>query len=420
MFSVADNLFAGYLIMPDKLDWLNKHFVLLKHKTVQETADTSHYKIPFEQRELAQNNPQAEDYIRALAQKGCYPEASEFLAYNIHQRALAWWAYCCVLSLQKELLQVPHKPRDISEIGVRKKPEIPDWAKMPQDQPVDYKSDPEYIRLQSELGNIKVSTEKLIERLPPGLWEEHLALRKRLYGEFKKVVGMDPDELMTYALDQVKKVNAQKEACENSAPVYKMREELEAKIEKIRQGTISRIKEALPKKSPAELREQAENAMDAVYACITAPTEKNAADCLNAGNACPEIPEGLAALVSFWCYGNLTPNVDRVIKTPPELAPNGMKGLLLKCALTPGGTRGFRERTRLYFEIGKEVVFGHNNWTEFMKNENPPHRRLNLDAFDGYLGDKAPVKAEEAPAGEEASAQKPPVSEPKKFERFKG
>ena len=121
--------------MPDKLDWLNEHFVLMKHRTVQEETVNSHYKIPFEQRELAKQNPLAEDYLKKLAEQELFPLASDFLAFNIHQRALAWWAYCCVLSVEKELLEKPHKPVDISEIGVRKKPEIPDWAKMPEEKP---------------------------------------------------------------------------------------------------------------------------------------------------------------------------------------------------------------------------------------------------------------------------------------------
>ena len=122
--------------MPDNLDWLNEHFVLMKHKTVQEAVGNSHYKIPFEQRELAAQNPLAEDYLKKLAEGGLYQKASEFLAFNIHQRALAWWAYCCVLSIKKELLEKPHKPRDISDIGVKKAPEIPDWAKNPRSSPM--------------------------------------------------------------------------------------------------------------------------------------------------------------------------------------------------------------------------------------------------------------------------------------------
>ena len=405
--------------MPDKLDWLNEHFVLMKHKTVQEAAVNSHYKIPFEQRDLAQQNPLAEDYLKKLAESELYPQASEFLAFNIHQRALAWWAYCCVLSIEKELLEVPHKPRDISDIGVRKKPEIPDWAKMPEDKPVDYKSNPDYIKLQNDLSNIRMNTEKLIQQLPPGIWEKHLELRKKVYAEFKKIVGKDPDELMADALEQVDKIKALKEESEAKAPIYKMKKELEEKIEKIRQDTVSKIKAAVPVKSPEETKEQTGIAMDAVYACITAPTDENAQACLNAGNACPETPEGLTSLIAFWCYGNLTPQMEQVVKTPPELAPNGMKGLLLKCALAPGGTRKFQERMQLYFDIGREVAFGKNNWSEFMKDRVPPHKKPGLEEFAGYLGKKAADMPMAAVNPAAPGAEKPAPAAPK-FERFKG
>ncbi|MEE3422617.1 MAG: hypothetical protein VZR11_07950 [Succinimonas sp.] len=404
--------------MPDKLDWLNEHFVLMKHRTVQEVTVNSHYKIPFEQRELAKQNPLAEDYLKKLAEQELFPLASDFLAFNIHQRALAWWAYCCVLSVEKELLEKPHKPVDISEIGVRKKPEIPDWAKMPEEKPVDYKSNPDYIRLQNDLSNIKMNTERLIQQLPPGIWEKHLALRKQVYAEFKKVVGKDPDELMADALEQVDKIKALKDESEAKAPIYKMKKELEEKIEKIRKETVAQIKAAVTEKSPAEIKEQTGEAMDAVYACITAPTDENAQACLNAGNACPETPEGLTALIAFWSYGNLTPKMDQVVKTPPELAPNGMKGLLLKCALAPGGTRKFQERMKLYFEIGREVGFGKNNWSEFMKDRVPPHKKPGLSEFDGLLGKKAPANPQPVAETPESVSEKSAAAP--KFERFKG
>ncbi len=396
--------------MPDNLDWLNEHFVLMKHKTVQEAVGNSHYKIPFEQRELAAQNPLAEDYLKKLAEGGLYQKASEFLAFNIHQRALAWWAYCCVLSIKKELLEKPHKPRDISDIGVKKAPEIPDWAKKPEIKPYDYKSNPDYIKMQTDLSTIKVQTEELIKKLPPGVWEQHVELKKKVYAEFKKIVGMDPDEMMTKALSQVDEILAMPAEAEQKAPIYKMKKELEDKIEKIRLDTIAKIKEAVPVKCEGELLEQTENAMDAIYACITAPTDQNATNCLNCGNECPETNEGLASLIAFWTYGNLTPNMDQVVKAPPELAPNGMKGLLMKCALTEGGTRSFKERMQLYFDIGREVAFGQNNWSEFMKDREPPHKKPGLSEFAGFLGRKT----------EPASAADHPADEPRKFERFKG
>lgn len=70
--------------------------------------------------------------------------------------------------------------------------------------------------------------------------------------------------------------------------------------------------------------------MDSSYAYIVAPNDLNALNCLNLGNLCPDLPEGLLSLVCFWSYGNMTPNVDNsmVVKTPPGLAANGLNSLL--------------------------------------------------------------------------------------------
>ncbi len=110
--------------------------------------------------------------------------------------------------------------------------------------------------------------------------------------------------------------------------------------------------------------------------------------------------------------------MDQVVKTPPELAPNGMKGLLLKCALTPGGTRKFQERMKLYFEIGREVGFGKNNWSEFMKDRVPPHKKPGLSEFDGLLGKKAPANPQPVAETPESVSEKSAAAP--KFERFKG
>lgn len=80
--------------MTDKLDWLNQHFVLQRHQKVQEVIEQENYKLPFELREIAQKFPLADDFIKDLTEKKLYKQASEFLAYNLHQRAVDWWGYC--------------------------------------------------------------------------------------------------------------------------------------------------------------------------------------------------------------------------------------------------------------------------------------------------------------------------------------
>ncbi len=401
--------------MPDKLDWLNEHFVLLKYRTVAEVVENCRYKVPFELRKTADEHPLAEDFLKQLAEAENYQKASEFLAFNLHQRALAWWGYCCVLSVKNELFEIPFEPRDISDIGTHKNPELPEWAKMPEPEKMDYKTNPDYIKLQQEISAIKAKNEELIKMLPPGIWERHMELRKNIYEKFKSIVGMDPEEMLA---DAIKKVEEFKEPAfvnEEKSPVFQMKRELDAKIEAIRKKTVETIKAAVPSKSREELKEQTDNAMDAVYAGITAPTDENATRCLNLGNACPETHEGLLSLLTFWCYGNLTPNMEQIVRTPPELPPTGLNSLLLKCALTEGGTREFKERMKLYFEIGREVVFGINNWSEFLTEMEPPHHKIGHGGFTGVIG-KVPDDASMKQAAEKALND----AGNKKFERFRG
>lgn len=136
--------------------------------------------------------------------------------------------------------------------------------------------------------------------------------------------------------------------------------------------------------------------MDSSYAYIVAPNDLNALNCLNLGNLCPDLPEGLLSLVCFWSYGNMTPNVDNnktmVIKTPPGLAANGLNSLLLMCALAKGGTRKYAERVKLYFEIGKEIAYGHNVWSVHVANKLPPHKDISDKRFTGLVGDNEAFK----------------------------
>lgn len=75
--------------MADELDWLNEHFVLQNNLTVSEVIEKQNYKLPFELRETALKYPMSEDFVKALVSQGKFKQASEFLAYNLHLRALA-------------------------------------------------------------------------------------------------------------------------------------------------------------------------------------------------------------------------------------------------------------------------------------------------------------------------------------------
>ena len=184
--------------MADKLDWLNEHFVLQNNLTVSEVIEKQNYKLPFELRETALKYPMSEDFVKALVSQGKFKQASEFLAYNLHRRALAWWGYCVVLSLTKELHDSPAKERDISEIGKPKKLEVPDWAKeIPSDEKsFAEKFEEELAKLEKTKETALKKAEESLEKAGPEAKAIFYEAKKMVWDLFKKEVGMDPDEFM--------------------------------------------------------------------------------------------------------------------------------------------------------------------------------------------------------------------------------
>lgn len=378
--------------MADKLDWLNRHYVLQHHLKVQEVVEQENYKLPFELRELAQKYPQSEDFVKELSSQKQYKQASEFLAYNLHQRALDWWGYCVVLSLMKELQQSPSKPRDLADIGKPKSFSIPDWAKMPEEheKPLAEKFTEELAKLEGQKQEAQKKAMESLDLAGPEVKELFFAAKKLVWDMFKKECGYDPEEFVQKSIDDaIEFSKTHVDFDETKTPIYKASEDLKAKIEQIRQETIDTIKKAVPQKSPEELKTQKSSAMDAAYSFIVAPNDANAKRCLAIGNTCPDIPEGLLCLICFWSFGNLTPDTEQVVKTPAGLASNGLNSLLLMCSLAEGGTRKFDERVELYFNIGQEIGFGINNFSDFIKNPEMPHQKLSEpNSFDGCLAHK--------------------------------
>lgn len=382
--------------MADKLDWLNEHFVLQNNLTVSEVVEHQNYKLPFELKETAQKYPMSEDFVKALAAQGKFKQASEFLAYNLHRRALAWWGYCMVLSLEKELHDSPAKPRDISDIGKPKKLEVPNWA---QENPAEEKNfaqkfEDELEKLNKTRDFALKKAEESLEKAGPEAKAIFNEAKKMVWEMFKKETGMDPDEFMNKTVaDAIEYSKTHTDFDETKTPIYKASQELKEKIEKMRQETIETIKMAVPVKSDHELNVQKKSAMDAAYSFIVAPNDHNAKVCLDIGNSCPDVPEGLLCLVCFWSFGNLTPGSEQVVKTPAGLAANGLNSLFLMCALAQGGSRKFAQRSEHYYLIGQEIGFGINNFSDYVSQREMPHHVLfNPDSFDGYLGGRKSEK----------------------------
>lgn len=292
----------------------------------------------------------------------------------------------------KELQDSPSKPRDIADIGKPKPFSLPDWAKMPEDNepPFAEKFAAELAKLEGQKQEAEKKAMESLNMAGPEVKELFFTVKKIVWDAFKKECGYDPEEFVQKSIDDALEFSrTHVDFDETKTPIYKASEELKAKIEKIRQETIDTIKKAVPQKSAEEIKSQQASAMDAAYRFIVAPNDVNAKICLEIGNSCPDIPEGLLCLICFWSFGNLTPNTEQVVKTPSGLTSNGLNSLLLMCALAQGGSRKYDERVELYFAIGQEIGFGINNFSDFIKKPDMPHHKLSLpNAFDGYLGQR--------------------------------
>jgi hypothetical protein len=350
----------------DKLDWLNKHFVLIRYVQVAEAAEKENYRLRPDLVELADGVTVAEDLAFRFAKHEKFREACELMVYIAHQRAGVWWVYRCVNTLVEELKENPAVDRDIADIAANFTPAVPDFAK------IEIPEVDAALKAQADaaLANARAKVKAARKKADP----EVLALLENAveiaFQRFKEVHGIHP-------IDLLKKVGARvgenRNAIDPASPIFKAADEIKAQIQAARLETVDLIKSVIPPKVPEHEKKLRDNALAAVYRWIVAPDEPNSKACLDMGNECSDTPAGLLALSSFWAFGNLMPGGDQIVPTPPGLASNGLAQTLLMCALHKGGTRKPKERYELYFNLGVDVLSGKDNWDESLVTGKAPH-----------------------------------------------
>jgi hypothetical protein len=357
--------------MADKLDWLDKHLILIRYLNINEAGEKENYKIRADLAEFFAGTTGTEEMVFKLAKAEKYKDACELLAYIAHKRAGVWWAYRCVLSLIEELQKNPDSERDIADIAKSFEVNVPDFAKVKLPNP------PDTSKLDAALGDIKAKTAGMRAKADPTVMKMVDDAVAAAFGEFERVHGMQPVEM-------VKKLGAMLAqspiTVDPNSPMFKAKAELRAKLQAVRKDAIDTIKSVIPPKVPEQEKKIRDDALSAVYRWIAAPDEQNSKKCLNIGNECPGTPAGLLSLSAFWSFGNLMPEGDQVIITPPGLAANGLNQTLLMCALHKGGTRKLKERYELYFNIGVDVLSGRDNWEESLAVNKPPHTNIDTTA----------------------------------------
>ncbi|HBO59302.1 MAG TPA: hypothetical protein DD624_05270 [Alphaproteobacteria bacterium] len=351
--------------MSDKLQWMNKHFVLLRHLLISDAVAKENYKIRPDLQDLFAGETNAESMVWKFAGVERYKCACELLAYISHRRAAVWWVYNCVLSLYDELGENPVAERDISEIGTKFEPTIPDFAKVEPPKPDEAKAQ----KALAKVHELSAAVEKLKESIDPEIMGQVQEGVDYAFGLVKEKYGYTPLELLKMALE--KEGNPQ--PVDENSPIFKAADQLKAQLQTVRKETIDTIKSVIPPKVPAHEKQLSDNTMQAVYRWVVAPDEINSKKCLDVGNECPDTPAGLLALTAFWAGGNLMPEGEQVVQTPAGLAANGLCQVLLMCALHKGGTRKLKERYEHYFDLGVSVMTGEDNWDENVRLGQAPH-----------------------------------------------
>jgi hypothetical protein len=355
--------------MADKLEWLDKHLVLVRYITVNDAAEKENYKIRPDLAEFFVGVNSAEEMVFKLAKAEKYKEACELLAYICHRRAGVWWGYRCAVSLVEELLVRPAADRDIGDIAASFETTVPDFAKV--EIP---KIDPKVIdQMKASLAELEAQQAQFRAKADPEMLKFMEDAVETAFQEFKRIQGIHPMDLMKKLASRI---GEERNPVDPNSPIFKAADELKAKLQTVRTETVDTIKSVIPPKVPAHEKKVRDNALFAVYRWVAAPDEVNSKACLDIGNECPDTPAGLLSLSAFWSFGNLMPGGEQIVPTPPGLASNGLNQTLLMCALHKGGVRKLKERYRLYFNLGVDVLSGKDNWEENLAEGKAPHEQI--------------------------------------------
>ena len=356
--------------MSDKLNWLNRHFVLMRYCSLAECVAQEGYKYNPETQEMYSGVERTEEMVWKFADAGRWKCACELLSYMSHRRAAVWWVYNCVLSLCEELKIVPVRETDIDTIAKSFEPVVPDFAKVEPPKPDEAKLQQAIARLNE----LNTAIDELKKTVDPQIMSDVEEAIQYAFSLFKKQHGFTPMELLDMALAKEEKP----QPVNPDSPIFKAAEQLETQLQSVRKETLDTIKAVIPPKIPEYEKKRSDNAMQAVYRWIVSPDEVNSKKALEAGNECPDTPAGLLSLCAFWAGGNLMPGGEQVVRTPAGLAANGLNQVLLMCALHKGGTRKLKERYEHYFNLGVEVMIGENNWEKSIIEKDAPHEKENI------------------------------------------
>ena len=364
--------------MPDKLDWLGQHLVLIRYLNMADVCAKEGYTIPPDLADLYEGVSGVQDMVFKLAGADKYKNACELMAYIAHRRAGVWWGYRCVCSITEELRQKP--PEEIGFEKIPEPPPPPPYFNFDVPTP-----DPALIAsMDAALEGAKGEAAKSAALVNPAMKKYIAGGVEDAFRAFERANGVHPMALLKQMGERLK---LDPYAISPDSPIFRMERELKEKLKKQREETIAEIKSqfaASGLSSPLTKNPKMEahqeklkgKALEAVYRWVAAPDGENAQKCMDAGNQSGGTPDGLLALTAFWAYGDLMPLGEQTVPTPPGLAANGLDKTLLMCAVQQGGTRKIQERYAEYFRLGIEVLTGADNWEASLASGKMPHQEI--------------------------------------------
>lgn len=394
--------------MSDKLEWMNRHAVLLREPQWTGIAEKENYKIRPDLVPLFNSHPNSLDLLDAMAEQKLFREGCEFIARMLHRRAAVWWGYCCLLSFFDEREEARRLPVEVSaerrlaidmaaKVGI-KLPEVPDslddidnYCKMPKIDYAallkDYTPPPQdNSAIAAASASIKNGTDRLESLIPPQIKAKVAASREKIVAQFVKEFGSAPEAILAEKKDLAAKSFVNYTVRRSDSPNLQPILALQDSLATMRLSIIDQLKNAFPEKFPktpeaklllkAATKKKSDDAVQAVWRWIVSPDERNTTLAMEAGNGAPGTPEGLLAYTAAWSFGDLAPEGKILVPVPPELPGTGLNSALLMMALDKGGIRKMPERFELYFKMGMDVVFGKNLWPESVSEKLSPHAQL--------------------------------------------
>ena len=395
--------------MSDKLEWMNRHAVLLREPQWKDIATKENYRVRADLRTLFDEHPDSLELLDALAASGLYREGCEFIARMTHRRAAVWWVYCCLLSLLEERLEVEcgaalHEPDEMEKLladilagsGVELPPnegleDLDNFCKMPElkvdEMLADYVPPPQDDRaLKAASASVKAKAAALEGLLPSQVREAYASSLAKVDVTAVAQLGRTPAEALAAAKANLSKRLVTYKVNRLDSPKIRKLLQMREMMEVQRKGTVAQIKATFPEKFPttpeaklllaAETKKRTDDAMQAVWRWIVSPDERNTTLAMEAGKSAAGTPEGLLAFTAAWSFGDLAPEGKMTVPVPPELPGTGLNSVLLMLALDKCGTRKMPERYELYFNMGMDVVFGRCLWADAVAEEQSPHEKL--------------------------------------------